>query len=97
MPSRTAFTKPSMSPLRMWLGTTLPCVARHTLSPSKVLPVSTEELRELRQSLERAYDGERRVTKWARRERRRAEAAETKCNLLMAQIWRQKERTERPG
>ena len=56
-----------------------------------------EELRELRESLERAYEGERLATKWARRERRRAEAAETKCTLLMAQIRRQKERAERHG
>ena len=56
-----------------------------------------EELRELRQSLERAYEGERQATKWARRERHRAETAETKCNLLMAQIRRQKERAERHG
>jgi len=56
-----------------------------------------EELRELRQSLERAHEGERRATKWARRERRRAEAAEAKSTLLVAQIRRSKERAERHG
>lgn len=47
-----------------------------------------EEMRELSESLESAYEAEERATNWARRERNRAEAAEAECNMLMAEIER---------
>ena len=45
-----------------------------------------EEMRELRESVEVARAAEERATKWALRERSRAEVAESECEALMAEI-----------
>ncbi|HEY5529970.1 MAG TPA: hypothetical protein VIL51_11075 [Thermoleophilia bacterium] len=47
-----------------------------------------QEIRELRLDLESARDAEERATTWALRERARAEAAESECDALMAEIHR---------
>jgi|SRR5665647_1239312 len=49
-----------------------------------------QEMRGLRLDLESARGAEERATKWAVRERARAEAAEAECNALMAEIERQR-------
>ena len=45
-----------------------------------------EEMRELRESVENARAAEEKATKWALRERSRAEVAESECESLMAEI-----------
>ena len=45
-----------------------------------------QEMRELRESVEIARAAEERATKWALRERSRAETAESECEALMAEI-----------
>jgi len=49
-----------------------------------------EEVRQLREDLACARDAEEQATKWALRERARAEAAERECDALMAEIERQR-------
>lgn len=43
-------------------------------------------MRELRESVENARAAEEKATKWALRERSRAEVAESECESLMAEI-----------